>query len=287
MNEEKVRVSFYRTPSTSLNTINLRDGQLIYTTDTCQLYFDIGSNRKELAGYRLEKPYETNPNIDPHILRFHGPNPDSNSYIEIRTEDTLYTARPNSGIGLAGTEFFNSGVRNIKSGEINGNINIDTNGSWAEVTVKGIAAMAFKESVDTNDITSGVLPVERGGIGVNTLNVGEAVIGNGTSGVTTKAIDTTSGGTTSSSSLITSGAVKSGLDTKLNTSLKGAASGLAELDENGKVPSSQLPSYVDDVIEGYYKEADGKFYEESTYITEIPGEAGKIYVDLSTEKSYR
>ena len=33
------------------------------------------------------------------------------------------------------------------------------------------------------------------------------------------------------------------------TSAKGAASGVASLDSNGKVPSSQLPSYVDDVLE--------------------------------------
>lgn len=35
------------------------------------------------------------------------------------------------------------------------------------------------------------------------------------------------------------------LGNKLETSLKGANSGLAELDENGKVPTAQLPSYVD------------------------------------------
>ena len=68
---------------------------------------------------------------------------------------------------------------------------------------------------------------------------------------------------------------------------KGAASGVAELDANGKVPSAQLPSYVDDVIEGYYNTSDGKFYEEDTYTTEIPGETGKIYVSLDTNKSYR
>ena len=74
---------------------------------------------------------------------------------------------------------------------------------------------------------------------------------------------------------------------KLNLSLKGAANGVAELDANGKVPSSQLPSYVDDVIEGYYNETDGKFYEESTYTTEITGEAGKIYISRDTAKTYR
>ena len=37
----------------------------------------------------------------------------------------------------------------------------------------------------------------------------------------------------------------------INATLKGKANGLASLDSSGKVPSSQLPSYVDDVIEGY------------------------------------
>ena len=71
------------------------------------------------------------------------------------------------------------------------------------------------------------------------------------------------------------------------TSAKGANGGVAELDSNGKVPASQLPSYVDDIIEGYYNTTDGKFYKESTYTTEITPETGKIYVDLSTNKTYR
>ena len=75
------------------------------------------------------------------------------------------------------------------------------------------------------------------------------------------------------------------LNSKLNTSLKGSANGLAELDANGKVPSSQLPSYVDDVIEGYL--SGGKFYKESAHTTEIIGETGKIYIDLITNKTYR
>lgn len=74
-------------------------------------------------------------------------------------------------------------------------------------------------------------------------------------------------------------------DNKLAVSLKGAVNGLAELDANGKVPSSQLPSYVDDVIEGYYY--NSKFYKEAAHTTQITGEGGKIYVDLSTEKTYR
>lgn len=68
---------------------------------------------------------------------------------------------------------------------------------------------------------------------------------------------------------------------------KGAHSGVAELDSTGKVPSSQLPSYVDDIVDGYYKEADGKFYEDSAYTTEIVGESGKIYISVDTDIQYR
>ena len=72
---------------------------------------------------------------------------------------------------------------------------------------------------------------------------------------------------------------------KIDKTQKGAVNGVAELNEAGKVPSSQLPSYIDDVVEGYYY--NNKFYEEAAHTTEITAEKGKIYVDLSTEKTYR
>lgn len=71
-------------------------------------------------------------------------------------------------------------------------------------------------------------------------------------------------------------ATQTALDGKLASSLKGAASGLAELDSNGKVPVSQLPSYVDDVQE---YETTGEF--------PLTGEAGKIYVAQNTNRTYR
>lgn len=71
----------------------------------------------------------------------------------------------------------------------------------------------------------------------------------------------------------------------LNITQKGSANGVATLDNNGKVPSSQLPSYVDDVIEGYYY--NGQFYTDSAHTQLITPETGKIYVDLNTNKTYR
>ena len=63
---------------------------------------------------------------------------------------------------------------------------------------------------------------------------------------------------------------------KLDTSLKGAANGVAELDANGKVLTSQLPSFVDDVIEA-----------ENFAALPNEGETGKIYVTLDDNKTYR
>ena len=57
------------------------------------------------------------------------------------------------------------------------------------------------------------------------------------------------------------------------------------LDSNGKILETYLPSYVDDVIEGYYY--DGKFYTTSAHTTEIPAETGKIYVDIPSNVTYR
>lgn len=71
----------------------------------------------------------------------------------------------------------------------------------------------------------------------------------------------------------------------LNVTQKGSANGVASLDNTGKVPSSQLPSYVDDVVEGYYY--GGRFYTDSAHTQLITPETGKIYVDINTSKAYR
>lgn len=58
---------------------------------------------------------------------------------------------------------------------------------------------------------------------------------------------------------------------------------------SGTIDAAHLPSYVDDVIEGYLN--GGKFYttksSSGAYSGEITAEAGKIYVDLSNNKTYR
>lgn len=99
---------------------------------------------------------------------------------------------------------------------------------------------------------------------------------------------------------------------------------LGLLDSNNKIIRKYLPSYVDDVVEGYmyyallteepdsfdptkyYKIVDGKYvhgevgdawaantwydlgiYEDAAHTTKINPESGKIYVDIPTNTSYR
>lgn len=68
---------------------------------------------------------------------------------------------------------------------------------------------------------------------------------------------------------------------------KGAANGVATLDENGHVPSTQLPSYVDDVIEGYVSDDKTTFYEDKEQTEKVAALTGKIYVDLNSLRTYR
>ncbi|KQT20945.1 hypothetical protein ASG22_16125 [Chryseobacterium sp. Leaf405] len=105
----------------------------------------------------------------------------------------------------------------------------------------------------------------------------------GTGNVVTGINQTANGITVNLGSMPTS----SDLANYVPLSQKGAANGVAALDASGQVPASQLPSYVDDVLEGYYRAADGKFYKEAAYTNLITGETGKIYVSLDTNKTYR
>ena len=81
--------------------------------------------------------------------------------------------------------------------------------------------------------------------------------------------------------------VQDALDAFIAT--KAQASGLASLDENGKVPSEQLPSYVDDVIDVYAtydKSPTGdlsniSLFADADHNTPITGEAGKIYQNVT------
>lgn len=86
--------------------------------------------------------------------------------------------------------------------------------------------------------------------------------------------------------------VDSKLSGKAASSHKHGASDITSVNAsaiNGVIAAANLPSFVDDVIEGYLN--DGKFYKtknsNGTYATEIAAESGKIYVNLNDNKTYR
>ncbi len=127
--------------------------------------------------------------------------------------------------------------------------------------------------------------------GANKTTVDSALSGSSTNPVQNKVINEALGSKVPAARKINNKALSADITLAagdvgaIATSAKGAAGGVAELDSAGKVPSAQLPSYVDDVIEGYL--SGGKLYKESSHTTVIAGEAGKIYVDLATSKTYR
>ena len=101
--------------------------------------------------------------------------------------------------------------------------------------------------------------------------------------------------------LITAGADLSASDipdisaTYVKTDLLGVASGVATLDSGGKVPSSQLPSFVDDVIDSYI--VSGATALSAGWLSKTSGgsaltpETDKIYVIVESgeylNKTYR
>ena len=71
-------------------------------------------------------------------------------------------------------------------------------------------------------------------------------------------------------------AVGTAVKARIPASEKGTPNGVATLDGTGKIPSAQLPSYVDDVV-------------EYANMASFPatGSAGILYIDLATNKQYR
>ena len=85
----------------------------------------------------------------------------------------------------------------------------------------------------------------------------------------------------------TQGSINSTLNNYILSNTKGVANGVVPLDTNTKIDAIYLPSYVDDVLEGYYDTNTDAFYGEATFENVIAASSGKIYVDITTKKTYR
>ena len=202
-----------------------------------------------------------------------------NAYVSYSAEQSLtenQMERARSNIGAGTSNFFGYSANNkLSASLVNGLATVATSGSYNDLDNK--PTIPTKASWNYDD----VYVKYTGEQSLNETQMARARenIGAGTSSLTL--------GTTSSTAAYGN---HNHDNVYLAKTSKGANNGVAELDANGKVPSSQLPSYVDDVINGYFKTADSKFYEDkegTTYANAITGETGKIYIDLDTNKTYR
>ena len=196
----------------------------------------------------------------------------TNKKITIAATDTTYSAATTSAAGLMSADD-KTKLNGIATGATK--VTTDTVSGWGYTknagTVTGVKMNGTTKSPSSGVVDLGTVITSHqdisGKVNTTTTVNGHALSSN----VTVTKSDVSLGNVTN--------------DAQVKRSEMGAASGVATLDSSGKVPSSQLPSYVDDVIEGYFY--NSKFYKESAHTTEITGETGKIYVDLSTNKTYR
>ena len=84
-------------------------------------------------------------------------------------------------------------------------------------------------------------------------------------------------------------------DSQVKRSEMGTANGVATLDGQGHVPTSQLPSYVDDVVDVYATYTEGaagvltniEVFSDSGKTQPVTGESGKIYIDVENNYQFR
>lgn len=156
---------------------------------------------------------------------------------------------------------FNSGFYKITTNE-EGHVTDATDVVKTDITALGIPAQdtTYQNASSTSD---GLMSKED--------KIKLASIASGATAIT---VDTALSAT--SVNPVQNHVIKDALDLKIDASTRAAVNGIASLDENGKIPISQLPSYVDNVLE---------FDTKAGFPAE--GLAGRIYIDKTDNKSYR
>lgn len=237
--------------------------------------------------------------VDGHIITFTPSNgspttitiPDNDSDTKVTSAANHYVpitdiASDMSSIASGGTASWNADVVqgvtlntdgkghvtgiSVTSGKIPANPNTDENVTQTATTTNAAYEVLFSATDDNTTRTEGTGKTDTLTYNPSTkaLLTGGSINGYLLRAASAKNVDDSISSSSTSENLPTSQAVASFVNS--------AVSGFAELDGNGKVLSSQLPSYVDDVLE---------FEEEADF--PATGEAGKIYIDLSSNKTYR
>lgn len=186
--------------------------------------------------------------------------------------------------------------------ELNGNINTAKSELQDNITAEETARIAADEALDTK-LTTAINKEVSDRKAADTALKEEL-----TAAINKEVSDRTTANNTLNTKIDKEISDRTAADTALKTELtedindvlaalnafkatKAQANGLASLDENGKVPAGQLPSYVDDVIDVYatYDVSDTnevtniKLYTDENHTTAVVGEAGKSYNDITPD----
>ena len=157
----------------------------------------------------------------------------------------------------------------------------------ASTSTKGVIEIATDSEASTGTDTTRAINAKQ----LATKLTANAAI---TSGTYTKVTVDTKGLVTSGATLVASD-IPDISATYIAVTQKGVANGVASLDSTGKVPTAQLPSFVDDVVDSYI--VSGATALSAGWLSATDGgsaltpETGKIYVILTTgeylNKTYR
>ena len=159
---------------------------------------------------------------------------------------------------------------------VNSEFGGDVSGNFNSIVIKDNSHQHSSENIsdatDTNVVSTIVKRDAFGNFYAGQITA--ELKGNSTTSTTLKNPRNINGVAFDGSSDITINAVDS--TARIAESKLGTANGVATLDSNGKVPSTQLPSYVDDVLEF-----------DTTSLFPETGDTGILYVALDTNKVYR
>lgn len=218
----------------------------------------------------------------------------TNKKVTITATDTTYSAATQSANGLMSSTDKKK-LDGIAAGaEVNVVKSVDTTAGTSGINLS-LTSGKLDVAITSGSVASGNANFVTGGTVYSTTSLlapkasptftGTPKAPTATAGTSTEQIATTAFVSTAVGAVTTSslGAVP--------TSEKGMANGVATLDVNGLVPSTQLPSYVDDVVEVYARSGQAAlsqnwFATGSASGTVVTPTAGKIYVLMADSGDY-
>lgn len=267
----------YKILSNKLSSLPVKEGQLIITTDTGDIYVDLSnSERKQLAVTDLSD-YVTSSVLTSAIAAEAQQREKQDGLLEDAIEGKLDAADLVEGSNItisaddSGHVTIAASVPDVSDfiTETEANAAYATKGhthSVATDSANGFMSAADKEKLDT---------IQEG---ANKTIVDSALSSTSTNPVQNKAINSALAGKANSSHSHSAANITSGvLDAaRIPTITNSKIESVAATKLTGTIPQANLPSYVDDVL-------------EYNGVSNFPdtGEAGKIYVDTSTNKTYR